>query len=150
MKLKIKLVDESMPLPEYHTSGSVAFDLYSRVDVEVIPGTPTVIPSNLIVEVPKGHFLLLAARSSMAKKFGLMLANGIGVIDQDYCGEADEIGVSVLNFTKSVVSIKKGERIAQAILVKISIPSAIVKKKAIKKVSRGGWGSTGHKIRKKV
>ncbi len=148
MNLKIKLIDKTLPVPEYQTKGSVAFDLYSRLDVDIVPWTPTVIPTNLVVQVPKGYFLMLAARSSTAKKYGLILSNGIGVIDLDYCGEQDEIGVGALNFTKKPVSIKRGDRVAQAILVKIEIPKNISVVTAMKKVSRGGWGSTGHKQKK--
>lgn len=148
MNLKIKLVDSTLPKPEYQTKGSVAFDLYSRIDMEIKPWTPAVIPANFVVQVPKGYFLMLAARSSTAKKYGLMLSNGIGVIDLDYCGENDEVGIGVLNFTKKVVSIKKADRIAQAILVKIAIPKKISLKKKMSSKNRGGWGSTGHHQKK--
>ncbi|MFO0703401.1 MAG: dUTP diphosphatase [Patescibacteria group bacterium] len=148
MNLKIKLVDKNLPKPEYQTLGSVGFDLYSRIDVVVKPWQPVIIPSNIIVKIPKGYFLMLSARSSTAKKFGLFLANGIGVIDPDYCGENDEIGVSVLNFTKKDVEIKKGDRIAQAILVNIAIPEKISLVSKMSSKNRGGFGSTGHRQKK--
>lgn len=142
MNLQIKLIDTSLPLPQYHTPGSVAFDLYSRIKIIVKPFTPTIIPLNVVVKVPKSHFLLLAARSSLPLKKNLIVANGIGVIDQDYQGEEDEVGLQVLNFSNKAVTVEKGERIGQAILVKIE--KAVIKpvKKAHKK-SRGGFGSTG-------
>lgn len=143
MDLKIKLVDTSLPLPKYETSGSVAFDLYSRIDITVPPFLPTIIPANIIVKIPEGYFLMVASRSSTPKKKGLIIANGIGVIDQDYCGDNDEIGLQVLNFTKEDVTVSKGERIGQALLVKIDKVDSFVQVEKMDEKSRGGFGSTG-------
>ena len=85
---------------------------------------------------------MLASRSSLPLKKNLIVANGIGVIDQDYHGERDEVSLQVLNFSKKDVVVDRGERIAQAILVKIEIAGIKQVKKARKK-SRGGFGSTG-------
>lgn len=142
MKLPIKLIDNSLPSVNYQTKGAVGFDLYSRVDIEIPPWQPSLIPLNLIVKIPRGYFLLLAARSSLALKKNLILANGIGVIDNDYHGEKDEIKLSVINFSQKKVLVKKGERIAQGILVKINKVEKFVKMKKIKTKSRGGFGST--------
>lgn len=145
MKLKIKLIDKTLPVPEYQTKGSVAFDLYSRVSIVAKPWTPTLIPANIIVQVPKGFMLMLASRSSTARKFGFILSNCVGIIDQDYSGERDEIGVEVLNFNKKPLRINRGDRLGQAVLVKIAIPEKIILVDKMKSKSRGGWGSTGHK-----
>lgn len=143
MNIHIKRIDKTLPIPAYQTSGSVAFDVYARLDMTVPPMKPTIIPANIIVEVPEGFFLMLASRSSTPIKKGLMLANSIGVIDQDYCGDTDEIGVQVLNFTDTPVTVAKGERIAQAILVKIAIAESFEEVDTMAKTSRGGFGSTG-------
>lgn len=143
-KLNIKLVDSSLPTPQYQTPGSVAFDVYSRIDIDVEPWKPTVIPLNLVVVVPPGYFLMLSARSSTAKKFGLMVANGVGIIDQDYCGDNDEIGLSVLNFTGAPVHIAKGDRVGQATLVSITKADEFKVVPRMDSKDRGGWGSTGH------
>lgn len=143
MKVTIKLIDPTLPLPVYHTSGSVAFDLYARVTVAVKPLTPTIIPLNLVVKIPAGYMLLLASRSSLPLKKGLMVANGIGVIDQDYHGDKDELGLQVIHFTKKKIVVKKGERVAQGILVKIAKVTQFRKVKSMKVRSRGGFGSTG-------
>lgn len=143
MNLKIKLVDPSLPMPSYQTEGAVAFDLYARKDMSIPPFVPTIIPTNIIVKIPSGYFLMLASRSSTPLKKQLMIANGIGVIDQDYCGEEDEIGLQVLNFSKQNVEVKKGERIGQALLVKIAKAEKFVQVTSMSKKSRGGFGSTG-------
>lgn len=142
MQIKIKRIDNTLPLPEYHTPGSVAFDLYSRVDIVVAAGETAMFPANFIIETPPGYMLMVAARSSLAKKKGLKLANGIGVIDQDYCGENDEINLLVHNYTNQDVKIEKGERLAQGIFVKID-KAEWEEVNKINDKSRGGFGSTG-------
>lgn len=142
--LKIKRLDKSLPLPSYQTKGSVGFDLYARETVKIKPFTPTFVPLNTIAKIPKGYMLLIASRSSLPLKKGLILANSVGIIDQDYCGEKDEIKALVLNFTKKSVVVKKGERIAQGILIKIA-RSKIKEMEKMAKKSRGGFGSTGEK-----
>lgn len=145
MKIKIKLIDKSLPLPQYQTEGSVAFDLYARETTEVPSFKPTIIPANVVIEVPKGYFLMIASRSSTPLKKSLMVANGIGVIDEDYHGDTDEIGVQVLNFSQDTVVVEKGERIAQALLVQIAKVVDFDMVESIKSESRGGFGSTGNK-----
>src|SRR3989338_1631014 len=116
MKINIKRLDSSLPLPQYQTKGSVGFDLVARVSLSIKPFAPTIIPLNVVVKVPKGCVMLLFARSSLPLKKGLIVANSVGVIDQDYCGENDEIGLQVINFTKKNVIVDKGERIAQGLI----------------------------------
>lgn len=141
MKVKIKRIDKSLPLPTYQTSGSVGFDIYSREDMEIQPREIALIPGNIIVETPQGYMLLVALRSSTPRKKGLIKPHGIGVIDNDYCGEGDEVKVQVYNNTDHVVKVDKGERVAQGIFVKVDRfewEEADQMGKA-----RGGFGSTG-------
>ena len=142
MKVKIVRVDPSLPLPEYKTEGAAAFDMYSREDAVIAPKELTLLPSNFIIQVPQGHALLLAARSSLGKKKGLALRNGVGVVDQDYHGPEDEIGILVYNFTESPVTVARGERIAQGIIAPI-VRAEWEEVASIKDASRGGFGSTG-------
>jgi len=142
MILKIKRIDKNLPLPAYQTNGSVAFDLYSRINTTIKPKTIKLIPTNLIVQVPKGYMLFIALRSSTPQKKGLLLQNGVGIIDQDYCGKKDEIKMQLYNFTDKKIKISKGERLCQAVLVKIA-PQVQFKEINIKSKSRGGFGSTG-------
>ncbi|HBH46755.1 MAG: dUTPase [Candidatus Jacksonbacteria bacterium RIFOXYC2_FULL_44_29] len=142
MTLKITRIDKTLPLPAYQTTGSVAFDLYSRIDLTVKPQTIVLIPTNLIVKVPTGYMLLVATRSSTPLKKGLASRNGIGIIDQDFCGPEDEMKLQVYNFTDSDAKVARGERLGQAVLVKIA--KVDFKETAqTKKKSRGGFGSTG-------
>lgn len=144
MKVSIKRIDKSLPLPKYETAGAVAFDFLAREQTEILPKEIKLIPGNIIVEIPKGYALIIAARSSTAKKKGLMLANGIGTIDQDYHGEEDEIKISVYNFSDSKVIVEKGERIAQGMFVRVD-QTEWNEVDSMKKTSRGGFGTTDKK-----
>ena len=136
-----KKIDKNLPNPNYQTKGSVAFDLYSRIDITIKPHTIQLVPTNLIIKVPKGYALLIASRSSTPIKKNLFVANGIGIIDQDYYGNDDEIKVEFYNFSNKPVQIVKGERIAQALLVKVDIPK-LKNSNFVRKNNRGGFGST--------
>lgn len=143
IKVKIKRVDKSLPLPEYKTDGAAAFDLYAR-ETTLIPAKGWVkIPSNFIFKIPKGYVLAIYARSSLAKNFpGLFLANGVGLLDSDFCGPNDELLLSLYNFSDNKIEIKKGERLAQAML-KEAKQIEIEEIEEIIHENRGGFGSTG-------
>ena len=142
MKIQIKRIDKSLPLPEYKTDGSVGFDLYARENTSIKPKEILIVPGNFIIKTPPGYMLIITPRSSTPKKKGLMMPNSIGIIDQDYCGEKDELGVLVYNFTDEVVEITRGERFAQGIFVRVDKANWDETDEA-EKNSRGGFGSTG-------
>lgn len=141
MKLKIKRFDQTLPLPEYKTDRAAALDLYARVETIIPPQKISYVPLNIAVELPKDHWALLAARSSLHKR-GLMMANGIGVGDEDFCGDNDEYRAVLFNFTDQEVVVKKGERIVQLIILsreKVEIEGVV----ELGNKDRGGIGSTG-------
>lgn len=141
LSISIKRIDKTLPLPEYHTGGSVGFDLSARIDVEIKAHQIGYIPMNVIVEPPKGYWVLMALRSSAHKK-GIMMANSVGIFDEDFCGDEDEYKLIAFNFTDKDVVIKKGDRIAQLIVVQTAKPK-IVEMITTTKKTRGGMGSTG-------
>jgi dUTP pyrophosphatase len=143
MNAKIKRFDRELPLPKRQTEGAAAFDLTARIEVTIAPGTIGYIPLNVAIETPADHFLLVAARSGTHKR-GLMMANGIGIIDPDYSGNEDELKAAYYNFSTSPVLIEKGERIAQGTFVKISHPEWEEVSDMPNK-TRGGFGTTGSK-----
>ncbi len=142
MHIEIKRIDPTLPLPDYHTNGAVGFDLITRETTVIEAGKIALVPSNVIVKVPEGYALLLIPRSSLPRKKGLICPHSLGVIDQDYHGEKDELMVQVQNITNSPVTVERGERIAQGLFVK-------VEKAQWEEVdshgaeTRGGFGSTG-------
>jgi dUTP pyrophosphatase len=139
--VKIKRLDKSLPLPIYETEGSVGFDLLARETVEIQPAKIELIPANVIVQVPEGYMLALISRSSTPKKKGLLKPHSIGVIDQDYCGEKDELKIQVYNFTKKSVTVEKGEKIAQGVFIRID-KFQFEEVDTMQSRSRGGFGST--------
>jgi dUTP pyrophosphatase len=142
MEIKITRIDKDLPLPEYKTSGAVAFDLYARQRVEVPPREIRLIPLNVIIAVPNGYFLLIASRSSTPQKKGLMCANSLGIMDKDFCGPADEIQYIGYNFTNETITINRGDRIAQGVLVRYET-AQIDEVATPLGPNRGGIGSTG-------
>ena len=141
MKIKIKRIDKSFPLPEYHTSGAVAFDLYSRVDATIQPKTIERLPTNIIIEIPDGYMLEIKDRSSTLKRKGLLVSTGY--IDNDFHGEEDEILLQVYNLTDNDVKIEKGERLGQGVFVKVD-KAEWEEVEKMQDVGRGGFGTTGH------
>ncbi len=142
MTIKLTRIDKTLPLPKYHTNGSVAFDLYARIDTIIKPGEIGLIPANLIIETPSGYMLVVVPRSSTPGKYGLSIPQGIGIVDQDYCGPEDEIKLQFYNFTNKLARINRGERLGQAVLVKIALVQ-FEEVDIITRKSRGGFGSTG-------
>src|SRR5579859_265766 len=119
LTVTIKRIDKSLPLPTYATAGSVGFDLLCREDREISPRSLGLIPGNVIVQTPPGYMLMITLRSSTPRRKGLLIPHGLGVIDQDYSGEGDELMTQVYNFRDEAVVVKRGERIAQGIFVPI-------------------------------
>ena len=145
MKVRIKRIDKTLPLPKYETEGAVAFDLIARETVTINPKEIKLIPANIIVEIPKGYVLIVASRSSTPRKKGLMLANSIAVIDQDYHGDKDEIMTQVYNFTEHPVTVERGEKISQAMFVRVDTVEWEEVNSEMRSGSRGGFGSTDKK-----
>jgi len=141
VRVRITRLDRSLPLPRYATDGAAGFDLYARHDVTVAPGAIALIPTNVIIAVPDGYTLLVALRSSTPRRKGLIKPNGVGIIDADYAGPADEIQLQVLNITDTPVHIARGERIGQGLI--IPLLRADWEEAGPAGRSRGGFGSTG-------
>lgn len=129
-------------MPSYQTAGAAGFDLAASADVTVAPGAIVLIPTGLVVEVPAGHFLGIFARSSTPLKKGLIVANGVGVLDSDYCGPTDELKIQVMNVTAQPVTVQQGDRLAQGIVMAYARVD-LEDSDGATAPSRGGFGSTG-------
>jgi|SRR5688572_1531845 len=142
MRLKIKRLDAGVGLPQAATGRAAGVDLASAVDIEIPPRSIRLVGTGLVIAVPEGFFLGIFARSSTPLKRGLMVANGVGVVDADYCGPGDEIKVQLLNFTDAPVQVKRGDRLAQGIV----LPAPSIEWSEVEEMgepTRGGFGSTG-------
>jgi dUTP diphosphatase len=141
LHVAVKRIDKTLPLPAYATPGAVGFDVLCREDTEIAPRKQGLIPGNVIVRTPAGYMLMLTLRSSTPRRKGLLIPHGVGIIDQDYCGEGDELMVAVYNFRNEAVIVQRAERIAQGMFV----PIIRVRWQEVDDVGagRGGFGSTG-------
>jgi len=143
MKVKIKRFDTSLPLPEYKTPGAACFDVYSRITIEIEPKAINYIPLNIALKVPDNHWVMLVPRSS-THKMGIMSANSVGIGDSDFSGDNDEYKFAAYNFTDKKITIDRGTRVAQMMV----IPFTQVKFEEVEKLQdpdRGGFGTTGKK-----
>ncbi len=143
MQVFIKRFDKTVPLPKQMTKGSAGFDVYLPEDLEIPAFSTKLVPLNIALKIPKNHFILLVARSSLYKK-GVLLANGVGIGDSDFCGDQDEYKAILLNFTNKKVFIKKNTRILQFLVLKHE-KVELTEVQKLEKESRGGYGSTGDK-----
>ena len=136
--LKYKLLDPSMPTPEFKTAGSACFDLHVAEDVELLPGRGVLISTGLAFEPPEGYHIEIYMRSSMCRRG---ITGPTGIVDNDYRGE---VKVQAMNLSDTALTICKYDRIAQARLVK-DVPTTLVPVAELSKTERGekGFGSTG-------
>lgn len=148
MKLTIKalspLIGTEIPAPSFATAGSAAMDLRACVSepVTIAPGGRAIIPTGIAIALPSAEYVaLLFARSGLAIKQGVCLANGVGVIDSDYRGE---IGVGLLNMGTEPYTVQRGDRIAQLMVVPVVQPEVEFADE-LPDTARGagGFGSTG-------
>lgn len=142
MKVKIKRIDSTLPLPTYHTIGAAAFDIYSREEIIIPAKSLGRIPTNYIIKVPQDFMLVVVPRSSTPPK-GLSIPHGIGIIDPDYSGPTDEILFQTYNFTDADVTVKRGERIGQATFIRVD-QMEWEEVAEMTGPNRGGFGSTGN------
>ncbi|KRQ86999.1 Deoxyuridine 5'-triphosphate nucleotidohydrolase [Caloramator mitchellensis] len=145
MKLYLKRVENAkdLPLPKYMTDGSAGMDLFANVYEEIVlePNKIKLIPTGIVISLPKGFEAQIRPRSGLALKHGISLVNTPGTIDSDYRGE---INVILINFGDKPFIIKRGDRIAQMVINRIELPE-IVELNELDETQRGekGFGSTG-------
>jgi dUTP pyrophosphatase len=142
MDLAFRRLDPDVDLPAYARPGDAGLDLRSAVDVDVAPGERAMVPTGLAVAIPEGHGGLVLPRSGLASKHGLTLANAPGLIDAGYRGE---LICAVVNLDPSrTVSIRRGDRIAQLVIVPVvAATPVLVEELPPSERGQGGFGSTG-------
>lgn len=145
-KLNVKLLTATATLPMRATEGSAGYDL--RADISeahlLRRGEIFAVPTGIAIELPcKDYVAVVCARSGLAIKHGITLANSVGIIDSDYRGE---IKVGLINLGEKDFEIKPNERIAQLLIMPVSTPE-LISVAEIDETERGsgGFGSTGRK-----
>ena len=139
--LKVKKLNEEAFIPEYKTPGASGFDLAAYYEYIIDGGCTGIVKTGLAFEIPKGYELQIRPRSGMSAKTKIRIANSPGTIDSDFTGE---VGIIIDNLDKHGYEIKKGDRIAQAVLVPV-IQAKIEVVEELTQTERGdkGFGSTG-------
>lgn len=129
---------ESQPLPTRATKSSAGYDFYMPFTIDVAAGQTLRFPTFVkCVNMPDDDVLLINNRSSLALNKGIALDNGIGVIDADF---NSDIWVQITNHSHQSVTLSKGDRICQGILVHYdTVENDVV----ISQDRDGGIGSTG-------
>lgn len=139
----IKIKSLSGLLPEYETAGSAGMDIkaYLEEPITIGPGERKLVPTGLFMEIEPGYEVQIRARSGLALKKGICLANGIGTIDSDYRGE---VGVILLNCGSEPFVVDNGDRIAQMVVLKYE-KADVIQVEALNDTARGegGFGHTG-------
>ena len=129
-------------LPERSTKASGGYDFYNPVRVEIEPHSLELIKTGIKAKFPEDMALKLYNRSSNPKKKGVMLANGVGIIDADYYGNPDndgEIGFMFYNFSDNVTVFEAGDKLGQGIFEKYH---TVTNEDEITSERTGGFGST--------
>ena len=143
IKILIRKLDTKIPLPKYETDGSSGMDLsaYIKNDLIIAPGEKKIVPTGLMVAVPKGYEIQIRPRSGLAAKNSITVLNTPGTIDSDYRGE---IKVILFNHGNENFKIENSMRIAQMVVCPVSL-AEVFEVDDLDKTKRGtgGFGSTG-------
>jgi dUTP pyrophosphatase len=133
-----------LPLPRRMTAGSSGCDICAAIDTDIIiaAGGRALIPTGFCFETPQGYEIQVRPRSGLAFKFGVTVLNSPGTIDADYRGE---VKIILANFGDQSFTVKRGERIAQLVPMKIPETVDFVEQDSIAETLRGagGFGHTG-------
>ena len=141
---KVKRIKEDIKLPERSTLNSAGYDFFALEDITFPAKTITRVFTGVKCELMANQVLILANRSSNPSKKGLVLLNGIGVVDADYYGNPDndgEIAFEFYNIKEESIEIKKGEKLGQGLIMRFDkVENEISPDVVITRV--GGFGST--------
>lgn len=141
-KILIKYVRTGLDKIEYIQAGDW-IDLRIAEDVTLKTGEFKLIPLGVAMMLPKGYEALVIPRSSTFKKYGIIQANSIGLIDESYCGNNDEWHFPA--YATRDIEIPKNTRICQFRIIEHQPTVGIVEVTELSEVNRGGFGSTGEK-----
>lgn len=155
IEIKVKKLYPDAKIPEKQTLFSAGADLYSISDVTLNAGEAVLVKCGIAVEIPEGYEMQIRPRSGLALNEGIVILNSPGTIDSDYRGE---IGVIMyltgkINWANNGTirdgwyCIKKGDRIAQAVICKLPEVSYVEVLEELSNTERGvgGFGHTGVK-----
>lgn len=141
----VDVYEEDIRLPRRATKKSAGYDIFSPVNISIMPHEAVRIPTGLKCQMEDDDVLFFIIRSSLAIKYGITTTNQVGVIDADYYNNPDNEGhmwICLRNDSDKEFKINVGDRISQAIFVKFGIVEDDL---PIKEERVGGFGSTTEK-----
>ena len=146
IKIKVKVLDNSITLPKYETDSSAGMDIRAFIPegkIEIEPQERKLIRTGLCLEIPKGYEVQIRPRSGLALKNGITVLNSPGTIDADYRGE---LRVILINHSADRFLITNEMRIAQMVVAQFSrVDLFEVEDLSETDRGEGGFGSTGTK-----
>lgn len=137
--VKIKYLKDIQKIERFNVGDWI--DLRAAEDVAMKAGEYRMIPLGVAMELPKGYEALVAPRSSTFRKYGVILTNSVGIIDEAYKGDNDEW--NFLAYAVRNTFIKKNERICQFRIIKHQPLIHLQEVDTLGNADRGGIGSTG-------
>lgn len=141
MEIKIKYLADIEPIVINDKGNWI--DLRCAEDIDLEKGEFKLVPLGIAMQLPEGYEAIIAPRSSTYKNFKVVQANGIGVVDESYCGDNDQWYMPVIAMEKTHIS--KNDRICQFRIVEHQPNIPITKVEMLGSEDRGGIGSTGIK-----
>ncbi len=142
--LRLKSEQEvDIPVPRCMTSNSAGMDICAAIEQNIIlkKGEIQLIPTGFAMAIPKGYEIQIRPRSGLAVKHGITVINSPGTIDSDYRGE---VMIGIINLGKKDYMIRRGDRIAQIVIKKVSAVNIItVTQLDETERNSGGFGHTG-------
>ena len=139
--IKIKYLRDIQKIERFNVGDWI--DLRAAEDTYLAEGEFRLIPLGVAMELPEGYEALVAPRSSTFKKYGILLVNSIGVIDESYKGDGDEWHFPALAMRDTF--IEKNERICQFRIIQHQPMIHLKEVESLGNADRGGIGSTGRK-----
>lgn len=140
-KINIKYFDTNITELDYIEGKSDWIDLRAAKTVELKKGDFCLIPLGIAMELPKGYEAHIVPRSSTFKNYGIIQTNGIGIIDNTYCGDDDQWLMPVYATRDTIINFN--DRICQFRIVKNQPKVSFIKMFHLDGKTRGGFGSTG-------
>ncbi len=139
--IKIKYHSDEIEKLKYIDGKSDWIDLRAAENVSLKAGDFALINMGISVQLPRGYEMIIAARSSTFKNFGLIQTNAIGVVDESYCGDEDIIMMPV--YATRDTSVQINDRLCQFRILRHQPEIVFEEVESLKNAARGGFGSTG-------
>lgn len=146
VRLRVHRLDSArdLPLPAPASPHAAGLDLRAAVPEPLIlqPGGRAVVPTGLVVAIPRGWEGQIRPRSGLALRHGITLANAPGTVDSDFRGE---VGVILIHLGDEPFTVHRGDRVAQLVLAPVAAPVEVEEVGEVGATERGegGFGSTG-------